>query len=343
MIRSRASSVAAWVTATVVVSLFVNVQARAQEPRIRTLTFDTERKEWVEKPPPSPGTSEGDLHAINVLIKEGEYRKALSAKKRFVKKYGAGDPQYPSSLLAEAEALIGQKRYEKAYLVLESFLAEFSGTPLTAEALRLEFEVAEAFLAGAKRRVWFVFRMSGVDLAFRILDGISSDHPESQLAELALKVKADYQFKVGEHSLAELEYSRLIREYPQSRYHKLALGRAAEAALASFAGVPFDAAALIEAQERYNDYRALYPAAAQREGVDSILETIREMRAEKEFEIGGYYERTDHTSSAVYYYEAVRREYPETLAASKATSRLELLGALEPGISSVAPPDAEGR
>ena len=101
----------------------------------------------------------------------------------------------------------------------------------------------------------------------------------------------------------------------------------ADAALASFAGVEYDDAPLIEARGRFVDYRVRYPAAAAAEQFDSVLNTIRARRAEKHYVIGEYYERTEHLSSAVYYYRIVMERWPETVAASKARTRLELLGA----------------
>ncbi|MEK7755726.1 MAG: outer membrane protein assembly factor BamD, partial [Planctomycetota bacterium] len=311
--------------------------ARAQQqPRIRTLTYEPQQKEWIEQPPPPAGTADGDLYAIKVQIHDGHYRRALSAIKRFVNKYGKEDPAYPEALIAKAEALIGLKDYDKAHVVLQAYLGEFGGMTLTAEALRLEFVIAEAYLSGVKRKVWLIFRLSGEDLAYQILDEISSDYPESPLAELAVKTKADHLFKVGEHALAELEYARVLKDYPRSRYHQFSLGRSAESALASFAGVEYDEAALVEAEERYNDYRLRYRSQADREGVGLILDSIHEMRGEKDFLIGQYYERTDHPGSAVFYYQGVRKGFPETIAATKATSRLELLGVLEP-VAAVAP------
>lgn len=309
---------------------------RAQQPRIRTLTYEPQQKEWVEQPPPPVGTAEGDLFAIKLQIHEERFRKALSAIKRFVNKYGKADPAYPEVLIAKAEALIGLKDYAKAHEVLQAFLGEFGGMTLTAEALRLEFVIAEAYLSGVKRKVWLIFRVSGEDLGYQILDEISTDHQDSPLAELAVKTKADHLFKVGEHALAELEYARVLKDYPRSRYQQFALGRSAESALASFEGVEYDEAALVEAEERYNDYRLRYRLQADREGVGLILDSIHEMRGEKDFLIGQYYERTDHPGSAIYYYQGVRKGFPETIAATKATSRLELLGVLEP-IASVEP------
>ena len=328
MIRLQGTLVG-WMLLTGMV-LATSGSAGADQPRTRTLTYDPEKKEWVELPPPPPGTPEGDLHVIRVQIKEGKYRRALKGVKRFVKTYGKSDPSYPGAMIAKAEALIGRRHYYKAHLVLQEFLSEFGGIALTSEALRLEFVVAETFLTGVKRK-WLGMRfLSGQDLAYRILDEISVDYPDDRLAEPAIKTKADHAFREGDHVSAELEYARLIKEYPQSRYHRLALRRSAEAALASYGGVDYDEAALIEAEERYRDYRRHYPGAADREGVGLLLASIREQRAEKEFSIGAYYERTDHLSSAIFYYRAVVDNWPDTIGARKATSRLELLGAGEP-------------
>jgi len=310
--------------------LWSTALAVAQQPRVRALKYDADRKTWVEVPPPPPGTPEGDLHVIRALIKDAKYRQALAEVKAHVKRYGQSHPLYPEVLIAKAEALVGKRAYDKAHVTLQTFLGEFAGLAATSDALRLEFTVAEAYLSGAKRKVWGILRLSGEDVAFGILDEISTDYPDSEFAELAVKTKGDYLFRKGEHALAELEYARVLRDHPQSRYHQYSLRRTAESALASFAGVDYDESGLIEAEERYRDYRARYAATSDHEGVGTMLEGIQELRAEKEFSTGRYYERTDHLSSAVYYYRLVRDDWPGTIAADKATSRLELLGAMEP-------------
>ncbi len=307
--------------------------AAAQQPRTRTLSYDSEQKTWVEQPAPSPGTAVGDLHAIRARVKDGKYRAALSAVKKFVKKYGQSDPLYARAMIAKAEALIGLRGYYKAYVALEAVLAEFDDGALTSEALRLEFVIAEAYLGGAKRKLLGIPLLSGEDLAYRILDEMTTDRADRRLAELAIKAKAEHMFRKGDHELAELEYAQLLREHTQSRYYPLALRRSAEAALAGFGGVEYDQAALAEAADRYGEYRARFPMRAEREGVGQILEGIREKHAQKGYSIGVYYERTGHFGSAVYYYQWVKEHWPETIAASKAANRLQLLGALKPTTS----------
>lgn len=310
------------------VCMLLSAQASvAQQARTRTLTYDPEHKSWEELPPPPPGTPEGDVYAIRVQISHEDFKPALSAIKAFAKRHGESTAVWPEVLIAKAAALIGRREYGDAHDVLQEFLSKYGGTALTTEALRLEFIVAEAFLGGAKRKVWVFRLLSGEDLGLRILDEISTDYPESELAELATKTKADYFFRVGEHSLAQLEYATLQRDHPESRYQPYALRRLAESALAGFAGVDYDEAALVDAGARYDEYRARYPSRADREGVGLILDRIQETRAEKDYSIGAYYERTEHLGSAIFYYGRVCDNWPETIAATKAAERLELLGA----------------
>ncbi|MHC5109508.1 MAG: outer membrane protein assembly factor BamD [Planctomycetota bacterium] len=299
------------------------------KPRTRTLTFKPGEKTWEEAVPPVAGTPEGDLYLIRRLIVGREYRKALRALKAFEKDYGEEGPRKPEVMLARAESYLGLKKYDKAHDILTAFLAEFGGMSFTPEALRMEFLVAEAYLSGVKRKFWGMKMLDGVPTAYRILDDISIDYSEDPLAEAAIKTKGDYMYRKGDYALAELEYERLLKEHPMSRYHQYALSRSAEAALSSHAGVEYDEAALIEAEERYREFGRQYPGAASRDGVPLILNGIREQRAEKEFITAQYYERTEHFRTAVFYYESVVQNWPDTLAASKAANRLALMGPVE--------------
>ena len=313
-----------------VLSLIGMHSAIAQPQRARTLIFDNKQDEWTEQPDPQLGTPEGDLHTIRKQIVDGEFETALKSTDAFNKRFGKSDPMFPHLLIARAEAMIGLRMYDEAYEELQSFLAKFAGMSITSQALRLKFVIAEAHLAGAKRKILGMKLFSGVDRALEILDEISSGYPDRRIAELAIKTKADYLFATGDHVLAEFEYERLLREYPRSRYQQIALRRSAESALAEFAGIDYDEAPLVNAAERYREYRIAYRGEAQREGVDLILEGIKESRAEKERAIGAYYERTGHAGAAIYYYEHVAKNWPDTIAATKTASRLLELKSASP-------------
>ena len=295
------------------------------EERARTLVYDPAGEQFVETPPPPPGTAAGMVYEMEQQLRDQRYGRVLRLAKRFKKAYGEGDAQYPAVLICRAKALIGQRSFSKAHDVLQEYLNQYAGFELTGEAWRLEFVIAETYLGGTKRKVWGLRWFSGEEIALRIMDDLAAGGPDQPLAPLALKTKADYLFRRGEYELAELDYARLVRDHPHSRYHQVSLRRTAESALASFAGVPYDGSALIEAQERYRDYRQVYPGPAEQEGVDVVLQGIAEQQAAKEVATGQYYERTDHLASAVFYYQRVVQHWPNTVAATQARDRLALL------------------
>ncbi len=314
------------IASTAMLAIMATSPVLAGPPRARTLQMD-DKGQWIERPAPAPGTPAGDIHTIQQQLRDKNPRKALSAVKAFIKKYGQSHPQYPQVMITHAEALIGLHKFDKAHELLQQFLNQYTGSQLTDEALRLEFIIAEAYLSGTKRKLFGLRLLSGTDTAEQILDTIAIDYPQSRYAQYAVKVKAEYLFRKGEFLLAEMEYSQLIKDFPNGQYHELATKRSAEAALAGFRGIEYDDAALIEARERFRDFQARYPLQAQRDHVDGILDGIELKRAEKEYNIGTYYERTNHIASAIFYYRSVIAHWPDTLAAQKAKARLDLYDA----------------
>jgi outer membrane protein assembly factor BamD (BamD/ComL family) len=101
--------------------------------------------------------------------------------------------------------------------------------------------------------------------------------------------------------------------------------RSAEAALASFNGIRFDDAPLIESEERYRNYLASYPRDADQEGVGLVLGRIYAQRAAKELDIARYYERAGHQRAAAFYYQSTVDNWPDTIAAVEAEQRLTRL------------------
>jgi tetratricopeptide (TPR) repeat protein len=305
--------------------------ALADDPPVRgkQLEYDPSTGEFVESAPPVEGTPEGDLALARQAFGREEHRRAYRRVQKWLKTYGPDHELSPEARLLRAELQIARRNYYKAHKLLQEFLGEYAGTQLGDRAADLEFVIAEVFLSGTKRKVWGMRILSSEDIGIEILDQLASDYPESAMAESAIKVKADHYFDNGDFALAELEYARLVQQFPRSRYVRYAMLRSAEAALASFPGVEFDDAALIEAEERYTQYLAQYGPSAEQEGIGLILQQIYAKRAEKEFSIGRYYERSRHAKAAIFYYRSTYENWPDTIAAAKAHERLAGLGALE--------------
>ncbi|HNO77679.1 MAG TPA: outer membrane protein assembly factor BamD [Phycisphaerae bacterium] len=314
----------------VLLSVAVDAKAQDAEPqRAETMEFDPSTGQWTEVLPPVPGTPEGDLRLARAEHARGEHKQTVKAIKNWFKTYGDMDPLRPEAVLLRSHARIALKDYYKTYKELQEFLSEFSGTNYENEALNMQFVIAEVFLSGTKRKFLGMRILRADDIGLRILDDIVANDPDSQLAELATVTKARYYFAEGDYAFAEQEYGFLIQQYPRSRYVRQSLLQGAYAAQASFTGIDFDDAPLIEAEERFRRYVSLYPGSAEQEGIGLLLDGISETRAEKELSIGKYYEKVGRLKAARFYYRSTQTNWPDTVAAIGATERLQALVGVE--------------
>ncbi len=303
------------------------------------LEFDSASGEWVATAPPIPGTEEGDLAVARSLLARGEFKDAREAFESWFELY-PGSSHWPEALFYAAETEVSAEDAKtkagdlmKAYDWLEELLEGWPGTHLADRAIRKEMIIAEMFLFKKhKRKVWKgVFWFSATEEALEILSRIIDDWARNTpIAEQALRLKADYHYLEGEFEEAELAYARLMRDYPRGRYSKVALLRSGESAFARFPGVDFDDADLLEAEVYLTDFHEQYPQEAADFMVPSLLSRIRDSRAEKEYRIARYYEKTQKLNAAVFYYRLVEANWPATTWATESRNRLIALGAITP-------------
>ena len=290
------------------------------------LTYDSHTGQWIEEAEPVPGTPEGDLALAKRRLARGEARQAGVQLRQWLRTHAYDSPLHPAALFYLGRTEFEQGNYVRAHAHYQEVINGWPGTEWADRALRGDFIVAEVFLSGQKRKLLGMPMLPADDEGLDILDDIIANHPHTALAEQALRTKADYYFREGEFELAEDAYSQLARDYPGGHYVPEAMLRAARAALASFPGVRFDDAALIEAEERFLQFREAFPQYAASEEVGLVLETIRAKQAEKEFRIAEYYERVRQFNAAGVYYRSVDRRWPDTTWAGLARSRLGRLG-----------------
>lgn len=295
------------------------------------LTYDPQTGEWLELAPADPSTPEGQLELARAILARGDSSREFRRARKLLKKWVQNNydsPRYAEGLYYYADAEFQLGYFMKSYELYERLLDDYGATELAERAFRNELVIAEVFLSGRWRKVWRgLIRLPAYDEALDILERIATNRaPGTPIAEMAIKTKADYYYGKGDFSDAEQEYARLAREFPRSRYVRLALLRSAQAAFAGFHGVRFDDGSLVEAEERFEQFRSKYPRAAEEENVPLLLEQIRNMRAHKEYTIGLYYQRTKHPTAAAYYYRCVMRYWPDTTWASMAEQRLANLG-----------------
>jgi outer membrane protein assembly factor BamD (BamD/ComL family) len=325
---------------TLVIMLAATANAPAQQEDQtyhERLQFNPATGEWVESAPPVPGTEEGDLALARSLLARGEYKKARKAFAEWMKVHPES-VHWPEALFYAAETEVAAEELKpkqghviKAYRWLEELQQGWPGTELAERAIRKEMIIAELLLfKGRKQKIWGgVLWLSGKEEAIQMLDRIIDDYARgTPTAEQALRLKADYHYLNGEFEESELAYSRLVRDFPRGRYNKIAMLRSGQSALARFPGVEFDDADLLEAEVYLTDFQQRYPQEAADGGVPQIVSNVHESRAEKDYRVGQYYERTKSPDAAIFYYRQIEERWPATIWATEAHSRLIALGAM---------------
>lgn len=309
--------------------------AAAQEEKLREQdVLDPESDAWVTRP--AEEAAPGTIDEGRELLARGKSYRAHKVMKKWLKK-NPDDDRHIEGVFLLAEAYFDRGWFHQAY---ENYLTviENSSADLFNKSLRRSMDCARAFLSGQKRIVWGFLKLPAEPDGVKILDAVWERVPGTRMGEDALKLKSDYQFERGELALAQQNYAFLAQQYPRGRFTQAAILRSAEAAAGDFPGVKFDEKPLLDAQERYQQFEAQYPAAATHEGIDQRLAGIREQRAEADLSIARWYRKTKQNGAAEFYLRAILKDWPETLAAADARRELRSMGIdIEPPVRAEVP------
>jgi tetratricopeptide (TPR) repeat protein len=320
--------------ATCVGLLFVSL-ATAETYRLK------EGQKWESV---AGGPQEQYLHALAEIKKLAREREAgeLKAALKGIKADFPDRVGPDLDLYAYGELAYWQSNYNKALTKFERLLKEYPGSEFAAPAIEREFEMAGDYLAGRKKTILWVFRISGyaegVEIMEKVSDRAGLDEPNGIGLKAAIAVAEHYEAK-EEYLSAYLKWSEIASYWETGLIGKRAIYRMAEDNLAAYdkpserKRANYDASKLATAKTYYEKFLALYPPEAKENEVPQKIEHIDEEMAYKQFTIGQFYRRTGKRRAANLYFHMVVQNWPKTEAAGMAKEALEesLEGTAESG------------
>jgi len=258
---------------------------------------------------------------IKKLVDAGKPDKVKKAVKQLKKDFpGVAGKDFDSFM--EAEVLLAGGKLTKAVKQYDDFLDKYPISPLKDAALNRQFEVATEFLAGRKKTILMVFRVSAFDDGVKIMEKISDRTGTAVIAKNALLTVAHSYEKRKQYNEAYLKWSEISTRWPTGQIAKDALLAMAKNKYAAFRGPVYDGSSLISAKTYYENFKLRYPEEAQELKVDDILTRISEQLAEKNLLIAKYYDRTGSAGPANMYYQMVVDNWPNTKAAQMAKEKI---------------------
>jgi len=273
---------------------------------------------------PAAGTPGAELAAVRAALADGEPNRARKLATRWIEAH-PDHPRAAEAYLLRGDAKAMDRDYYKSLFDYEIVARGYPASNAFFTALEREFEIAQYFAQG-NRRKWLGMRfVPAAGEAEELLIRIQERAPGSKLAERAGKALGDFYFRRGEMLLAAEAYGIFADNYPSSQWAAYAARRRIDANLGRFKGPRFDATGLLEAERQLIDFQDDFPADAERHGARELLVRIDESLARKSLAAAEYYDGQNMTVSAVYMYTRVVTDHPDSAAAKNALIALERL------------------
>jgi outer membrane assembly lipoprotein YfiO len=276
---------------------------------------------WIITPKDAKAPSVSELSAIRAYLKAGQGRKAIKAAKKFLKRHPT-HPGREEAMMLAAQGEMDRGNYFKAFERFEAQLDAHPNGQFFERALQRQYEIADTFLQGRKRRVWKILRFTAAEEALDILAAIASRAPGTVIAEKASLRAADYYYASSRFVEAAQAYDHYLKLFTNSPRAGYAMLQAARATYAQYRGQAYNDTPLIDAQQRFRQYARQYPAAAKRANVHDILKRIDTAIVQRTFTTARFYQRVEHRKAAAFYYHRVVQQYPHTSWARAAADAL---------------------
>ncbi|HZL36095.1 MAG TPA: outer membrane protein assembly factor BamD [Tepidisphaeraceae bacterium] len=204
----------------------------------------------------------------------------------------------------------------------DELLDNYPDSRLFFPALRLQYQVADAFLNGYKKKFLGLAVVGMREEAIEMLFRIQERSPGSPIAERSLLRTADHYYHTSEFDLSADAYGAFLRTYPRSSQGPKARLRQAYSNFAQFRGPRYDATPLIDARAQFQDIIVRYPALAQEEGLQGFIDKIEDQLAQKVYIRADFYRRTHEPAAAVFVYRTLIQQYPNSRQAAAARKEL---------------------
>jgi outer membrane protein assembly factor BamD len=267
---------------------------------------------WIEPPTTEVTTLEQRYRYALSLLVEQEYKTAIKEFEAIIKSDPTSEYAEISQInIGKAHFLNGN--YRRALKAYDKALQKHPGTKRTSEILESKFQVGVAQMEKNQRR------------AINIFEKIIAMHPLGPLAADAHIKIADCYFELGHYEEALDTYERFLENFPRNEWVPYVQYQIPLTKLSHERQQERNSGLLTSAREGFEIYLVSNPRGVHAEDAKRMIEEIRIIEAEREFNIGEFYLRVKKPASAAMYFEFVRNDFPGTVWAEKASDRLGFL------------------
>lgn len=333
MIRLTDTGIRAAIAVPLALALCPIASAQSEEYRLDS------RRSWDRVETVAPSPDEQTIAEARRALAQDKPGQAYDILDEWLEANSeAPSPLVPEAYLLRGDALLAMGKEFKALYDYEAVIRGYPQSDAFRVALERELEIGLDYANGLQRKVWGMRIGESEDIAVEILIRVQERLPGSALAERASIELADFYFERRDMDLAREAYDLYLVNHPGGPNRMKAMSRRIYAEVARFKGPRYDAAGLLNARVRIEDFAARFPAQAEQTGLnESLTSRIDESLAAQYLDTASWYLKSEDRASAKYTLRRLIREYPHTIAAEEALTLMQQQG----WINSDAPAPAE--
>ena len=293
-----------------------------QTPAWALLDFIFGKKDKVA---PTADERAGQEYAASQLLSQarlaqsaGKTGRALNLYEQIVKNY----PFTPSGGEAAFQRAViirhTENDIEEGFEAFQTFIDNHRQSPRFAEAVAMQFEIAEEAKGGKKQRSLLLvpLKMNSDDI-IAFYDKIISNAPYGKYAPLAQFSIAEIYQDMREKEKAVAAYQKVVDNYPSTSQASEAQFR-----IGSISNVAAqrseDASNLTATRDALRTYMAVNPSGERKAEVEQILSQVNSAEANQSLTIAKFYKRSGKTTAAAMYLnEALKFGSPEVSAEAR--------------------------
>ncbi len=250
--------------------------------------------------------------------------KAIREHRKLIKHYPCSsfaiDSQFHLGVLYQKSG-----DFKKAFYSYQEVIEKYPSAEMVKECLEEEYQIAYSVLTGkvCKKILGVKVGISGDISDF--FEKIIKNSPYGKYAPLSQYNLGLYYLKVEKWEKAIEEFQQVIDLYPESSVIENAVFGKALANYYLLAKRSRDQKLIESAIEKFSEFTKTYPESPYlKEAKEKILE-LREILAERIYEIGLFYEKRKEIKGAILYYEKAAKEYPETEKGKLSAEKVSVL------------------
>ncbi|MCC7212156.1 MAG: outer membrane protein assembly factor BamD [Candidatus Brocadia sp.] len=271
---------------------------------------------WMESPSAAITSLEQRYKYALSLLVEQKYTVAIKEFESIIRD-ASGTEYAEASLISIGRAYFLNKDFKRALRTYEDVLERYPGTKRTEEILEREYQVGIAQIE------------TNENAAIGVFEKIIEKHPLGPVAPDAQVKIADCYFKLAQYEESLDAYEKFLENYPKSEWVPYVQYQIPLSKVYHEQQQERNYGLLISAREGFEEYLVSNPHGIHTEDAKNMIQEIRILEAEREYNIGEFYLRRKKPVSAAMYFEYVKVDFPDTVWAERANERIEFLKMIE--------------